>query len=71
MTKNEAAIVTTFTGKMLGDFSDFHKYVEKILGRQVFTHELGSESVSNEIMEASKADFIALEVTEWKKIIFF
>lgn len=61
MTKREAAIIMAYTGTAMltgEDFDIFHKYVEHILGRPVFTHELGSESVWDEIKEKSKNDFL-------------
>lgn len=30
------------------DFSDFHKAVEKVLGREVYTHQFGSKRVLEE-----------------------
>ena len=62
MTKREAAIVSAYTGFMLGAFSDMHEYIEEILERPVFTHELANERVFEEIKAKSKADFVALEV---------
>ena len=62
MTKREAAIVTAYTGKMLGAFSTFHEYVEEIMGRPIFTHEMGRKEIAEEIKEKSKEDFINLEV---------
>jgi hypothetical protein len=62
MTKREAAIVTAFTGKMLGDFSIFHGYVEEILERPVFTHEMGDKKVAAEIRDKAREDFVNIEV---------
>ena len=31
MTKNEAAIISLFTGILIGDFSEMHKYAEKLV----------------------------------------
>lgn len=58
MTKREGAILSAYTGILLGEFSAMHKYVEEILGRPVWTHEMASEKVVNEIKEKSKEDFI-------------
>ena len=63
MTKRECAIVMAHTGICMltgSDFDIFHKYVEELMGRPVWTHELGFEEVANEIKEKSKPDFIAL-----------
>lgn len=61
MTDREKAIVMAHTGicMLVGDkFQIFHKYVEDIMGRPIWTHEMGL--LADEIKEKSKADFIAL-----------
>jgi len=61
MTDREKAIVMAHTGicMLTGDkFQIFHKYVEDIMGRPVWTHDIGF--LENEIKEKSKDDFIAL-----------
>ena len=63
MTDREKVIVTAYTGACMlsGDkFRLFHEYVEDIMGRPVYIHELASKAVENEIKERSKADFITL-----------
>lgn len=63
MNKREAAIVTAHTGILLGDFNDFHKYIEQILERPVYTHELADQNVWEEIKNKSIKDFCDIEVT--------
>ena len=61
MTDREKAIVMAHTGicMLTGDkFQIFHKYVEDIMGRPIFTHEIGW--LADTIKEKSKADFIEL-----------
>ena len=63
MTDREKAIVMAYTGTcmLMGDkFQIFHKYVEDIMGRPIWTHELGIGSIVDEIKEKSKNDFLAL-----------
>lgn len=61
MTEREGAIISAYTGKMVcKNFSTFHGYVEEILKRPVWTHEMGNSEVANQIKEASKDDFMAL-----------
>ena len=63
MTDREKAIVMAHTGicMLTGDkFQIFHKYVEDIMGRPIWTHEMGIGSIVDEIKEKSKADFMAL-----------
>ena len=31
MTKNEGAIISAYTGKLIGSFDDFHAYAEKTI----------------------------------------
>jgi hypothetical protein len=62
MTKKEAAIVSAYTGILIGDFSQMHEYIEKLLERPVFTHELANKEVWNLIKEKSKSDFIGIEI---------
>lgn len=68
MTDKEKAIVMAYTGVSMlsgNKFSIFHKYIEDIMERPVFTHELASELVWEQIKEKSRADFLRLceEVT--------
>ena len=64
MTKKEAAIVSAYTGYLIGSFAETHKYIEKILGRPVFTHEMVNEQLLTEIRQKSKADFCSILITE-------
>ena len=63
MTKRECAIVMAHTGICMltgEDFNIFHKYVEEIMGRPVWTHEMGIPEVAEEIKEKSLDDFLEL-----------
>lgn len=41
-------------------FDDVHEYIERVLGRPVFTHELAAIHIQEEIREKVKADFLEL-----------
>jgi len=61
MTDREKAIIMAHTGicMLAGDkFQIFHKYVEDIMGRPIWTGDIGW--LEKEIKEKSKADFMAL-----------
>lgn len=61
MTDKEKAIVMAYTGVCMltsEKFQIFHKYVEDLMGRPVWTHELGF--LGEVIKEKSQADFIAI-----------
>ena len=60
MTEKEKVIVSAYTGYLMCDFEKVHKYIEEILGRTVWTHEMAKETIQDEIREKSKADFIKL-----------
>lgn len=59
MTKHEAAVFTAFTGTAFlsgEDFGIFHEYAEKLMGRSLYTHELGM--LSDEIREKARPEFM-------------
>ena len=60
MTKDERIIVSAYTGILMCSFADLHDYIEKKLGRGVWTHEMADENVQKEIKEKTKEDFLAL-----------
>ena len=60
MTKQEKLIVSAYTGVLMTDMSSLQEYIEQKLGRPVWTHELASHDVFNEIKAAVKEDFLKL-----------
>jgi len=60
MNRRESAIISAFTGILAGPFDALHEYVEEILERPVFTHEMGIKEIAEEIKEKSREDFINL-----------
>ncbi len=58
MNKREGAIISAYTGIMIGSFSGLHEYVEDIMGGPIFTHQF--PALRDEIKEKSKKDFIEL-----------
>ena len=40
MTLDEKIVVSAYTGYLMCDFNEVHRYIENLLGRPVFTHEL-------------------------------
>jgi len=60
MTQEERVIVSAYTGVLMCDFPDMHKYVEEKLGRPLFTHELCDPAVEAEIKEKTREDFLRL-----------
>lgn len=60
MTKYEAIVVSAYTGFLMCDFNDMHEYIEKKLGRPVWTHEFADKSIWEEIREKTKPDFLKI-----------
>lgn len=55
MTKQEAVLLSAYTGYMLApSFDDVHKFCEELLGRPVFTHGLACEETQAQIREKCK-----------------
>lgn len=60
MTLDEKIVVSAYTGYLMCDFNEVHRYVEKLLGRPVLTHELARGKIQDEIREKAKADFLKI-----------
>ena len=60
LTREQAKIVGAYTGILAGPFDDLHEYIEQLMGRPVWTHELASKELAAEIKEAARSDFEAL-----------
>jgi hypothetical protein len=60
MTDYEKIVVSAYTGVLMCDFSDVHEYIEKKLGRPVYTHEFAYEYMDKQIKEATKSDFLEI-----------
>ena len=60
LTKEQAIIVSAYTGFMACNFSDLHEAVEFRLGRPLWTHQFGSEELMEEIRDAFREDFLAI-----------
>lgn len=61
MTKHECAVVMAYTGTCMltgEDFDIFHKYVEDIMGRPVWTHEMCY--LAEEIKNRATGEFLRL-----------
>ena len=70
MTEQERIIVSAYTGFLLCNFGKVHEYVEKKLGRPIWTHQFAEESLWEEIREKCKDDFVALADERLKKCPF-
>lgn len=64
LTKQQAIIVSAYTGFLICKFSDMHKAVEDKLGYPVWTHQFGDKAFDDKIKEAFREDFLKLEPVE-------
>lgn len=60
MSEQERIIVSAYTGYLMCEFDKVHEYIEKKLGRPVWTHELACKETWEEIRKATKDDFLSL-----------
>ena len=60
LTKREGAVISAFTGIMMGKFGDMHEYAEELLDTPIYTHSFGDKEFAKQLKEVSKADFIAI-----------
>ncbi|AGR46564.1 hypothetical protein TW1_048 [Pseudoalteromonas phage TW1] len=50
LTKEQAIVLTAYTGTLCCDFSSFHADVEKRIGHAVFSHMFGDKDfIENEV----------------------
>lgn len=59
LTKEQAIVISGYTGILICDFGDLHEEIEKRLGRPVWTHEM--PSIEEEIKSAFRDDFMSLQ----------
>ena len=62
MTAREAAIVSAYTGVLIGNFDNLHEYAEEIMGRPVYTHEFANKNFFDCLKEKSRDDFLSILV---------
>lgn len=60
MTTEERIIVSAYTGYLMCDFGKVHEYIDKKMGRPVWTHELADDVTIQKIREAIYDDFRSL-----------
>lgn len=66
---NLATYLTAITGTLLGDFSEFHAYVEHLLDRPVLTHEFASNLMTKEIKDKALENVDIEQISEMLKEI--
>lgn len=61
LTKEQAIVLTGFTGIMHGSFSDFHEDVERRIGHGVFTHMFADKTFASKVKDMYSEDFLAMQ----------
>ena len=51
LTREQAAIITMYTGIAAGPFEDAQEYAEKLMGRPIYTHEFADKELCKEIRD--------------------
>lgn len=62
ITKREAAIISAYTGHLIGEWGDMKKYVKEITGKGHWENEYWDPDFLKEIRDKAEPDFMALEV---------
>lgn len=60
MTRYEKLIVSAYTGVLMVEMSDFHKWVEEFLGYPVWTPEFATEDFWLRLREKTKEEFLRI-----------
>ncbi len=60
MKKQEGAIITAYTGILIGCPKEFHSYATELLGYNIMTHEFADKKVWVELKKLSEDDFMEL-----------
>ena len=60
LTKEQAAIIGAYTAVACGPFDELHEYIERIMKRPVYTHELGDSKVWEQIKQNARGDFLSI-----------
>lgn len=59
MTHKEAIAVSAYTGFCFAPFNEIHQFIEEILGRPVFMHELAGDDIWEDIRKNMKNNLTA------------
>ena len=60
LTKEQAVVVSGFTGIVACPFADIHEEIERRVGRPVYTHELGDTEFGGRVRELFRDDFLEM-----------
>lgn len=59
--KDQALLISAYTGYVVvNGFSEIHEYIEKVMGRPVYTMEIADQNFNAELREKLKGEFLKL-----------
>lgn len=72
LTKEQAIVISAYTGFLCCDFGDMHEDVEKRLGSPILSHMFGSQKFVDDVIKPLyKEDFISMvpeeDAKKWGK----
>lgn len=56
LSPHQCAVLTAFTGILIGRMDWFHKYAEQVMERPVYTHEFAEQAIWNQLKDLSLVD---------------
>lgn len=59
MTHKEAIAISAYTGFCFAPFDEIHQFIEEVLGRPVFTHELARDDIWDDVRNNMKNNLTA------------
>ena len=62
MTKREAAIISAYTGILIGEVGEMQRYAEEVLQRPVFTHHMANKAFWDELSNKAREDLVTIVV---------
>lgn len=60
MTLREKQVVSAYSGVLMCPMHDLCLYIEELLGRPVYTHELARKEIVDKIKEEAEAEFLQI-----------
>ena len=52
MTHKEAIAISAYTGFCFAPFAEIHQFIDEVLGRPVFTHELARDDIWDDVRKS-------------------
>ena len=60
LTKEQAIVISAYTGVLICDFGDMHEDVERRMKRPVWTHEFANEEMRKRLRQLYREDFLSM-----------